>query len=104
MYCVVARTFQLIGKKWTLHVLKILHLSKTKRFNQLLNEIKGISPRTLSQRLKDLEKNGFVKRVLFNEIPPKVEYSLTEEGKKIAGCFGSEGLCKQHKECIFMKK
>jgi DNA-binding HxlR family transcriptional regulator len=102
--CVVARIFRLMGKKWVLHIMRTLHLSNSRRFNEMLRDIKGISPRTLSQRLKDLEKEKMIKRQIFYEIPPRVEYSLTENGRKIAGCFSSEGICQKHKSCIFMGK
>jgi|SRR3989338_9588691 len=102
--CVVSKLFILMGKKWVLHIMRTIHLSKRRRFNELLRDIDGISPRTLSQRLKDLEKEKLVKKQQFFEIPPRVEYSLTESGKKIAYCFSSEGICQHHKSCIFMKK
>ena len=53
------------------------------RFNELLKNVKGISPKALSDRLKDLNKAGLIKRELFPEIPPKVEYSLTQDGFEV---------------------
>jgi DNA-binding HxlR family transcriptional regulator len=53
------------------------------RFNELLNSIKGISPKALSDRLKELSEAGLIKRELFPEIPPKVEYSLTQDGVEV---------------------
>lgn len=48
-----------------------------------MNNLKGISPKSLATRLKDLEKSGIVNREIFAEIPPKVEYSLTKDGKEV---------------------
>ena len=53
------------------------------RFNELSNNIKGISPKTLSDRLKELNEAGLIKREVFPEIPPKVEYSLTQDGTEV---------------------
>jgi DNA-binding HxlR family transcriptional regulator len=53
------------------------------RFNELMNNIIGISPKTLADRLKELEKAGLVKRDAFAEIPPRVEYSLTQDGMEV---------------------
>ncbi len=53
------------------------------RFNELLKDIKGISPKALSDRLKKLNEAGLIKRELFPEIPPKVEYSLTQDGIEV---------------------
>ena len=53
------------------------------RFNELLNNINNISPKTLSDRLKELNKAGLIKREVFPEIPPKVEYSLTQDGVEV---------------------
>jgi len=53
------------------------------RFNELLKNIKSISPKTLSDRLKELNEAGLIKREAFLEIPPKVEYSLTQDGTEV---------------------
>lgn len=80
--CGVAATIAIIGKKWTLLVLRDL-LTGTKRFGQLQRSLQGISPRTLSQRLDELEEEGIIKRKIFNEIPLHVEYSLTKKGQSL---------------------
>lgn len=74
--------------KWNLLILRQFNndFSK-KRFNQLLEELKPISTRTLSKRLKELEKAGLVGREKFNEIPPRVDYYLTDSGKEIINTF-----------------
>ena len=60
-----------------------------KRFGELLKEVGNISPRTLSKRLKELEKAGLVRKRQFNETPPRVEYNLTVSGKDLIKCFKS---------------
>ena len=73
----------IIGKKWVLCVLALLGNSGTLRFNQLVEKLSGISAKTLSDVLKDLQRTGLVKRVAFAEIPPRVEYHLTKEGREL---------------------
>lgn len=85
--CPIAKTLGFLGKKWALMILKELNDSGKKRFNELVYGISGISPRTLSKRLKELEKNKLISKKRFNEIPPKVEYSLTPKGKELIKCF-----------------
>jgi DNA-binding HxlR family transcriptional regulator len=75
----VGRALRLLGDVWTLLIVYTL-LSGTKRFGELLEAMGNVSPKTLSQRLKMLEEIGFVQRQAFLEIPPRVEYRLTEKG------------------------
>ncbi len=75
----VGRALRLLGDAWTLIIVYTL-LSGAKRFGELLEVMGNISPKTLSQRLKMLEEIGFVQRQAFLEIPPRVEYRLTEKG------------------------
>ena len=75
----VGRALRLLGDMWTLLIIYTL-LSGTKRFGELLEAMGNVSPKTVSQRLKMLEEIGFVQRQAFLEIPPRVEYSLTEKG------------------------
>jgi DNA-binding HxlR family transcriptional regulator len=75
----VGRALRLLGDVWTLIIVYTL-LTGTKRFGELLEVMGTVSPKTLSQRLKMLEEIGFVQRQAFLEIPPRVEYSLTEKG------------------------
>ncbi|MHA2034961.1 MAG: winged helix-turn-helix transcriptional regulator [Promethearchaeota archaeon] len=72
-----------MSKKWALVIIGTISNFDKLRFNELLNNIKGISPKALSDRLKDLNEAGLVKRELFPEIPPKVEYSLTQDGIEV---------------------
>ena len=85
--CPVTKILNYLSKKWTLLILRELHNNGTKRFNDLIREMKNISSRTLSKRLKELEKLELVSRKRFNEIPPRVEYSLTNRGKELIKCF-----------------
>jgi len=77
--CPVARTAEIISGKWTLLIIRDL-ATGTKRFSQLERSLHGISPKTLSERLFSLEHEGIITRQTFAEVPPKVEYTLTEKG------------------------
>lgn len=85
--CPITKTLNYLSKKWTLLILRELHNNGIKRFNELIRDMKNISPRTLSKRLKELEKLELVSKKRFNEIPPRVEYSLTNKGKELIKCF-----------------
>ena len=80
--CPIERTLSIIDGKWTILILRDL-FNGTKRFGELRRSLDGISPKTLSQRLRGLEVQGIVKRVIYPEVPPRVEYSLTEKGKSL---------------------
>ncbi len=75
----MSRTLQLIGDMWTLMIVYNL-MNGTRRFGELLEALGNVSPKTLSQRLKMLEAVKFVERNAYAEIPPRVEYHLTEKG------------------------
>ncbi|MFQ5614024.1 MAG: winged helix-turn-helix transcriptional regulator [Anaerolineae bacterium] len=80
--CPIEQVAQLIGSKWTLLIIRDL-MDGCRRFGQLQKSIGAISPRTLSERLSMLEKRGLVRRQAYPEIPPRVEYSLTEKGRAL---------------------
>src|SRR5262249_28298483 len=80
--CPVARTAEIISGKWTLLVIRDL-TTGTKRFSELERSLVGISPKTLSERLTALEGQGILRRQTYAEVPPKVEYSLTEKGQAL---------------------
>lgn len=80
--CPVERTIGIIGKKWAALVIRDL-LGGRRRFGELLSSLSGISPRTLSARLDELERSGVVKRKVFPEMPPHVEYRLTKRGEDL---------------------
>jgi DNA-binding HxlR family transcriptional regulator len=96
--CPVARTAKIISGKWTLLIIRDL-ASGVKRFNQLERSLDGISPKTLSERLRYLEEEGIVLRQTFAEVPPRVEYSLSERGRDLIDviecmrCYGKQWLC-----------
>lgn len=96
--CPVARTARIISGKWTLLIIRDL-ASGVKRFNQLERSLQGISPKTLSERLRSLEEEGVILRQTFAEVPPRVEYSLTEKGHDLIEmvtcmrCYGNRWLC-----------
>lgn len=80
--CPVATTVELIGSKWKLLILKYL-LNKTMRYNELKREIDGISQKVLTSTLKSMVEDGIVIRTSYPEVPPRVEYSLSEIGESI---------------------
>lgn len=77
--CPVCRTADIVCGKWTLLLVRDLAEGNT-RFCELERSLSGISPRTLSLRLRGLEEEGIVARRTFSEVPPRVEYALTEKG------------------------
>lgn len=81
-HCPVEATLELIGGKYK--TLILWHLSEGKlRFSQLRREINGVTPKMLTQQLRELETNGLIHREVFPIVPPKVEYSLTELGRSL---------------------
>lgn len=72
-----------ISKKWAILIISLLGTHGNARFRDLMENLGGISPKTLADQLKDLQKEGLVHREPFSEIPPRVEYSLTEDGKQL---------------------
>jgi DNA-binding HxlR family transcriptional regulator len=80
--CPVCRTADVVCGKWTLLVIRDL-AEGCSRFCELERSLEGISPRTLSLRLRALEEEGIVARNTFPEVPPRVEYALTEKGRAL---------------------
>ncbi|HYP55111.1 MAG TPA: helix-turn-helix domain-containing protein [Solirubrobacterales bacterium] len=80
--CPVCRTAEVVCGKWTLLVIRDLAEGHS-RFCELERSLEGISPRTLSLRLRALEEEGIVARHTFPEVPPRVEYALTEKGRAL---------------------
>ena len=85
--CPIEEAINIIGSKWTFLIIRDLLIDGTIRFGDLLRSLEGISPKTLSLRLRELEKFGLVNRIVYPEIPPKVEYELTEKGKNLETVF-----------------
>ena len=98
--CPVARTAEIVSGKWTLLIIRDL-TSGVKRFHQLQQSLQGISPKTLSERLRTLEGEGVIVRKTFAEMPPRVEYSLTEKGHDLLPViesmrtYGKRWLCNE---------
>ena len=80
--CPVATTVSLIGSKWKLLILRNL-LGRPWRFNELQRSIEGISQKALTEALRSMEADGIVARKVYPEVPPRVEYSLTELGESM---------------------
>ena len=80
--CPVETTLMLIGDKWKVLILRDL-LPGTKRFGELKKSIGSVSQKVLTAQLRDMEVNGLVSRKVYAEVPPRVEYSLTELGQSL---------------------
>jgi len=81
--CPVEVTIEIAGGKWKPLIIHYL-LSGTKRFGELKRLIGGVTQRSLTLQLRELETNGIINRTVFDEMPPKVEYNLTEKGKSLS--------------------
>ena len=77
--CPVEITLQLIGTKWKVLIIRDL-LTGTKRFSQLMRSVTGITQKVLTSNLRSMEEAGLIIRTVYPQVPPKVEYSLTETG------------------------
>lgn len=82
-HCPVRNVIDRIGDKWSVLILLILEECGVLRFNEICGYIKTISQKMLSSTLKDLEADGLVKRTIYPQIPPRVEYQLTRRGKSL---------------------
>ena len=80
--CPVATTINLIGSKWKLLIIRDLTGGK-KRFGELRKSLTGISQRVLTQSLRELESDGLIDRAVYAEVPPRVEYTLSDLGKTL---------------------
>ena len=81
--CPVARTLEIVGERWTILILRDLVRHGPRKFHDLEVSLAGISPNTLSARLKTLEDGGIIERQFYNEHPPRAEYVLTEKGREL---------------------
>ncbi len=84
--CPVATTIELIGSKWKLLVIRNL-FTGTHRFGELRKGIQGISQKVLTENLRSLEEDGLIIRTVYAEVPPRVEYSLSELGRTMKPIF-----------------
>ena len=85
--CPIRNVLSRVGDKWSLLVLYSLQHREPVRFKELQRQIPEISQKSLTQTLRTLEVDGFVTREVFPEVPPHVEYSLTEKGKALLPAF-----------------
>jgi DNA-binding HxlR family transcriptional regulator len=81
--CPLEGVINTIAKKWAILIITIIGNSGKIRFTDIMGCLEGISPKTLADVLKDLRQEGLIHRESFSEIPPRVEYSLTEEGEQL---------------------
>ena len=79
---------QFLGQKWMIPIIYLFYERKVLRYNQIIKLLE-MSPKTLSERLKALTNMGIVTKKIFNEIPPHVEYTLTEKGTKLSEIFST---------------
>jgi DNA-binding HxlR family transcriptional regulator len=80
-FCPLEGIIDVISKKWALLIINAIGNYGSLRFNRLMEELNGISPKALADTLKQLQDEGLLSRESFAEIPPRVEYSLTNDGK-----------------------
>lgn len=80
--CPVEMTLQLIGNKWKVLIIRDL-LGGTKRFNELMRSVTGITQKVLTSNLRSMEEAGLLTRKVYPEVPPRVEYSLTDTGMSL---------------------
>ena len=96
--CPVATTVQMIGSKWKLLIMRNL-LARPWRFNELKKDLEGISQKVLTDSLRSMEADGIITRTVYPEVPPRVEYALSELGESMrpimkameVGADGGEG-------------
>ncbi|HZA69106.1 MAG TPA: helix-turn-helix domain-containing protein [Nitrososphaeraceae archaeon] len=81
--CPIDNSLKIIGKKFTMHILRNMILLKQNRFNQFLESIEGINTKTLSVRLREMEEEGLINRAVISNRPVQTEYSITEKGKTL---------------------
>ena len=78
--CPVTATMQVLGGKWKAILINAIYLTSPARFGELKRSVKGITQSMLTQQLRELEDDGLISRKIYAEIPPRVEYTLTEFG------------------------
>jgi DNA-binding HxlR family transcriptional regulator len=81
--CPVARTLDVIGERWTILILRDLFKEGARKFQDFERSLPGVSPNTLSARLKTLMDRGIIDRRFYEEHPPRAEYSLTDKGRTL---------------------
>jgi DNA-binding HxlR family transcriptional regulator len=110
--CPLEGVIDIISKKWALLIINEIGNHKRIRYNDLMKEIEGISPKSLADTLKELAKYNLIKREAFNEIPPRVDYTLTEDGQELRGAIvpilrwalTKKGTVVAHCSCTLIEK
>lgn len=111
MLCPIKYLTKVLGGRWKLPILCILETRGTVRFGQIKKKIGKVSNVMLSQSLKELEKDGIIIRHQYNEVPPHVDYTMTEKGKKVIPALdmlgnwakeymNDENICPECVECL----
>ena len=104
-FCPLEGIIDVISKKWALLIINAIGNYSSLRFNRLMEELRGISPKTLADTLKQLQEEGLLKRESFAEIPPRVEYSLTKDGEGLREAvipilkWAATRQCSKRKKC-----
>lgn len=88
--CPISAVVDLVFSRWTTPILWVLHEHGTHRFVELERRI-GVTPKVLTQRLRQLERDGLVRREIYAEVPPRVEYQITELGRSLQTVFAALG-------------
>ncbi len=105
--CPIQGIIDVISKKWALLIVAVLGNATAMRYTDILRELRGISPKTLADTLKELQNARIVSRRAFNEIPPKVEYALTKDGNKLREAvlplINWSVERSNHKDCIILQ-
>lgn len=94
--CPLTYSLNLIGGKWRLPILWALWKNDTLRYKELKSKVEGITNMMLSQTLKEMERNGMILRKQYMEMPPRVEYSLTESGEQLIPSLESLAIWGKH--------
>jgi DNA-binding HxlR family transcriptional regulator len=81
--CPLNEAMEVLGSRWTLSIVVMLGNFSKLRFHEIEERLQGIGTKTLARRLKTLERMGIIRRESFPEVPPRVEYSLTDEGRRL---------------------
>ncbi|GAA3608882.1 helix-turn-helix domain-containing protein [Kineosporia mesophila] len=89
--CPITPVIEILFSRWTTPILWSLHHEGPLRFNEIRERLTGVTPKVLTQRLRQLERDGLITREQFPEVPPRVEYSITELGLSLSPAFGVLG-------------
>ncbi|MFJ5836331.1 winged helix-turn-helix transcriptional regulator [Streptomyces shenzhenensis] len=81
--CGIDAAMEVIGGKWKVLILWALHEQPHRRFGELRRQLPGVTEKVLASHLREMEADGIVRRVSYDEVPPRVEYSLTEDGTRL---------------------